>query len=191
MHVVAFNGSPRKESNTDLAIQEVFKELEPAGITTELISLRNTKLHGCIACFKCFERQDGRCALDNDQLNEFVEKMRGADGIILGSPTYFAMVTTEMKALMDRAGLVAFANEGMLRHKIGAAVAVARRVGSLHVYAQLTNFFSCFDMFTVGSNYPVMALGMDYGDVAKDDMGMATMRNLGKNMAFLLNKVHG
>ncbi|THB65006.1 MAG: flavodoxin family protein [Desulfovibrio sp.] len=191
MKVVAFNGSARKESNTGRLISEVFKELENRGVSTELVPLRGTKLSGCTACMQCFEKQDGYCTVKTDQLNEFVDKMRGADGIILGSPAYFGSVSTEMKALIDRAGLVAFANTGMLRHKAGASVVAARRIGFAHVLNQMNAFFSCFEMFTVGSNYPNMAVGEAPGDVEQDAMGLETMRVLGQNMAFLLGKLQG
>ena len=191
MKVVAFNGSPRQESNTALLIGEVFKELEAEGIETELIELRKSSLHGCLACFKCFASPEAPCVIKNDPLNEYVAKMREADGIILGSPSYFANVSTEMKAFIDRAGLAAFSNPGSLRHKVGASVAVARRVGTLQVLNQLNAFFSCFEMFTVHADYPAMSLGMDYGDVLQDDMGLKTMRTLGRNMAFLMKKLKG
>lgn len=189
MKVIAFNASPRKQGNTALLINKVLGVLEENGVETRSVSLAGSRLRGCTACMKCFERRDRKCAVKSDALNEYVGLMAEADGIILGSPSYFANVTAEMKALIDRAGLVAFANPGLLRRKAGAAVAAARRVGSLQVLSQLNGFFSCFEMFTVGSNYPNMALGMDPGDVASDAHGMETMRLLGENMAFLLGKL--
>ncbi|BCS95247.1 flavodoxin family protein [Desulfoluna limicola] len=189
MKVVAFNGSPRKNGNTSILIKTVCKELEKEGIETELVTLGGSSLRGCMACFKCFERSDGTCVIESDMVNECVAKMREADGIILGSPAYFANVTTEMKALIDRAGLVAMANPGMLRHKVGAAVAVARRVGAMQVFQQLNTFFSCFEMFTAGSIYPNMALGEGVGDVESDTMGLEIMATLGRNMALLIKKV--
>ena len=191
MKVIAFNGSPRKESNTGILIGEVFRELEAEGIETELVELRKSRLHGCTGCFKCFESPEAPCVIKNDPLNEYVDKMRQADGIILGSPSYFANVSTEMKALIDRAGMAAFSSPGMLRHKVGASVAVARRLGTMQVLSQLNTFFSCFEMFTVHSDYPNMAIGMATGEVLQDEMGLKTMRTLGRNMAFLLKKLHG
>lgn len=190
MKVVAFNGSARKESNTALLIGEVFSQLEADGIETELINLRGSNLHGCLACFECFSSPQEPCAIKNDNLNEYVEKMREADGIILGSPSYFANVSTEMKALIDRAGLLAFSDPGMLKHKVGASVAVARRIGSAQVLNQLNTFFSCFEMFTVNSSYPAMAIAQEASEALQDEMGIETMRTLGKNMSFLLKKLH-
>ena len=96
MKVVAFNGSPRKDGNTTILIKRVFSELEKQGIETELVQLADKVIHGCIACDKCYENKDRRCAVKNDAANEYIEKMLGADGIILGSPVYFQDVTSEM-----------------------------------------------------------------------------------------------
>ena len=104
MKVVAFNGSARKDGNTAILIRKVFSELEAEGIETELVQMAGKKIRGCIACGKCFKNQDGRCAVDNDAANECIEKMAEADGIILGSPTYFSDLTAEMKALRAEAG---------------------------------------------------------------------------------------
>ena len=189
MKVVAFNGSARKNGNTSILIKKVFEALEKEGIGTELVHLAGKEIKGCIACFKCFENQDRQCAGVEDFINEGIIKMIAADGIILGSPTYFANVSTEMKAPIDRAGLVSFANPGMLRHKVGAAVTVAQRTGASQAFMMMNTFFSCFEMFVVGSNYPNMALGMDRGDVTQDAQGLQTMEVLGRNMAFLLNRL--
>ncbi len=189
MKVVAFNGSARKKGNTSILINKVFESLEKEGVATERVNLAGKKIKGCIACFKCFENKDRQCAGVDDFINECITKMIAADGIILGSPTYFANVSTEMKALIDRAGLVAFANSGMLRHKVGAAVTVAQRTGASQAFMMMNTFFSCFEMFVVGSNYPNMALGMDRGDVSHDAQGIQTMEVLGRNMAFLLDRL--
>ncbi len=105
MKVVAFNGSPRRDGNTAILIRHVFGELEKQGIETELVQLADQVIHGCIACEKCSENKDRRCAVHNDAANGYIEKMLGADGIILGSPVYFQDVTSEMKALIDTLGL--------------------------------------------------------------------------------------
>lgn len=190
MKVVAFNGSARPQGNTSILIKTVFQELENQDIETELINLAGKKLKGCIACYKCFENKDQRCSVKDDYVNECIAKMVAADGIILASPTYFANVSAEMKALIDRAGLVSFANQGMLRHKVGAAITVARRIGASQTLQAMQTFFSCFEMFMVGSNYPNMAIGLDIGDVDKDATGLETMAVLGRNMAFLLKKLY-
>jgi multimeric flavodoxin WrbA len=134
MKVVAFNGSVRKDGNTAILIKHVFQELEKEGIETEMIQLADKKINGCIACYKCFENKDKQCSVKNDAANECIEKMRDADGIILASPTYFADVTTKMKALIERTGFVARANDDMFKRKVGAAVVAVRRGGSIHAF---------------------------------------------------------
>ena len=191
MKVVAFNGSPRKDGNTAILINYVLAELKKQGIETELFQLVGKKLRGCIACYKCFENQNGRCSLEDDILNECLEMIRAADGIILGSPTYFTDVTAEMKALIDRVGLVSIANGAMLKRKVGAAVVAARRLGSMHVFDTINHLFLISQMIIPGSNYWNTGLGMEKGDAEKDEEGLETMRILGQNMAWLLKKIHG
>ena len=191
MNVIAFNASAQYDGNTAILINYVLGELEQEGIETELFQLAGKNIHGCTACFKCFEKRDQRCIIDNDVLNECVEKMSNADGIILGSPTYFANVSTEMKALIDRAGLVAKANDDMFKRKVGAAVVAARRAGSLHVFNSINHFFLISQMSIPGSNYWNMGIGMNKGDVESDEEGILTMKTLGENMAWMLKKLHG
>jgi len=190
MKVIAFNGSARKDGNTAILIRKVFKELEKEGIETELIQLAGKKMHGCIACYKCFQNKDKRCAVAGDFMNECIGKMVEADGIILGSPVYFSNVSTEMKALIDRAGLVAKANDDMLKRKMGASVIAVRRAGALHVFNSLNHFFFISQMVVPGSSYWNMGIGMNPGDVEEDAEGLQIMENLGKNMAWLLKKLH-
>jgi len=189
MKVVAFNGSPRKEGNTFLSIKTVFEEIEKEGITTEIIQLGSSNIKGCRACFKCFENKDMRC-VQKDDLNGFIEKMREADGIIIGSPTYFSNVSTEVKALIDRAGLVARANGHLFMRKVGAAVVAARRAGATHVYSSINFFFGISNMIIPGASYWNLAYGRNPGEVLNDQEGMATFRDLGRNMAWLLKKLH-
>jgi len=189
MKVVGFNGSARKDGNTAILIKYVFEELEKAGIETELVQLAGKDIHGCRACFKCFNSRDNRCAVNNDILNDCIEKIVGADGIILGSPTYFTDVSAEMKALIDRAGLVAKANADLFRRKVGAAVVAVRRAGSTHVFDSINHFFLISQMIVPGSIYWNMGIGLEKGDVNKDEEGIQTMRVLGENMAWLLKKI--
>lgn len=191
MKVVLFNGSPRKEGNTFHLLSQVSAELEAEGIETEIIHIGGKPVHGCTACMKCFENQNSRCVIDNDQINDCIEKMKNADGIIIGSPTYFADVSTEVKALIDRAGLVSMANDSLLSRKIGAAVVAVRRGGAIHAFDTINHFFGISNMFTAGSSYWNMGLGMQPGDVKQDSEGIATMQNLGKNVAWILKKING
>jgi multimeric flavodoxin WrbA len=191
MKVIAFNGSARKDSNTAIVLRVALEELNKQGIETELYQLAGKQIHGCIACYKCMENKDRRCAVKKDVANECIEKMLASDGIILGSPTYFADVTTEMKALIDRAGLVSRANGDMLKRKVGAAVVVARRGGSIHAFDTMNHFFLIGQMMIVGSNYWNMGFGLNKGDVEKDEDGLGTMKILGENMGWLLKKLNG
>ena len=190
MKVVAFNGSARKDGNTAILIRHVFGELAKEDIDTELVQLSGRAIHGCIACMKCFENKDQRCSVKDDMANECIEKMLEADGIILGSPTYFANVSTEMKALIDRAGMVSRANGDMLARKVGAAVVAVRRCGAIHVFNSMNHFFFIGQMVVPGSSYWNMAMGRQKGEVEQDDEGIKTMQDLGRNMAWLLNKLN-
>ena len=191
MKVVAFSGSARKDGNTAILINNVLQELEKEGIETELFQLAGKKIRGCLACMKCFENQDQRCSNKNDVLNECLEKMIEADGIILGSPTYFSNVSTEIKALIDRAGLVSIANGHMLKRKVGAAVVAVRRAGSVTVFDAINYIFFINQLIVPGSIYWNMGIGIAKGDVEKDEEGIQTMKVLGENMAWLLKKLHG
>lgn len=190
MQVVAFNGSPRKDGNTFRLIDTVFSELHKEGIQTELVHIGAKNIRGCIACYKCFQDQNQRCAVTQDMLNDCIEKIIAADGILLGSPTYFANMSGDLKALIDRAGLVAKANGDLYRHKVGAAVVAARRAGSVFTFDAINHFFTISQMIVPGASYWNQAIGLEKGDVEKDDEGMRTMRNLGQNMAWLLNKLN-
>jgi multimeric flavodoxin WrbA len=189
MKVIGFNGSPRKTGNTSILINTVFNQLEKEGIETEFFQLGGKKIHGCIACMKCFENKDRRCSVKNDVLNECIEKMEVADGIIIGSPTYFSNVSAEVKALIDRAGFVAIANEHMLKRKIGAAVVAVRRAGATDVFDAINKLFFINQMIVPGSTYWNLGMGLDRGDVHRDEEGLSTMRTLGENMAWLLRKI--
>lgn len=190
MKVVAFNGSPRRKGNTEILISEVFKILNAKGIETELVQLGNKPVHGCTACGKCKEIQNGKCHIKNDHLNHCIEKMVEADGIIIGSPVYFADVTTEVKALIDVAGYVTRANNHLLKRKVGAAVIAVRRGGALHTFESINNFFLINQMIVPGSSYWNFAFGRNPGDVLSDEEGMQTIRTLGENMAWLLKKIN-
>ena len=190
MKVLGINGSPRKGSNTETIIRKVFEPLEKAGIETELIQVGGKPIRGCIACYKCIELQNKKCIIAKDMVNEVVEKMIEADGIILGSPTYFTDVSTEMKAIIDRAGFVCYKNNSLLKHKVGAAVVAVRRGGSVHAFDTMNHFFQINQMFIVGSTYWNMCYGLKPGDVNKDDEGMENMTNIGESMAYLLKKLH-
>lgn len=189
MKVVAFNGSARKEGNTEQLIRTVFEELEKESIATEVVNLAGLNPQGCKACYQCFSKKDRRCAVKSDCINMCIEKMEEADGIILASPTYFANMSTELKALIDRTGMVSRANNDMYRRKVGAAVVACRRAGAIHVFDSINHFFTIGQMIIVGSSYWNIGYGREKGEVMEDTEGIATMRNLGQNMAWLLKKL--
>lgn len=189
MKVVAFNGSPRQKGNTEILINEVFKSLQTEGIETELIPLGNKKVHGCTACLKCREIKDGKCHIKNDHLNYCIEKMVEADGIIIGTPVYFADVTPEVKALIDVAGYVTRGNGHQLKRKVGAGVIAVRRGGALHAFETINNFFLINQMIVPGSSYWNFGMGKNPGDVLNDAEGIKTMQTLGENMAWLMKKL--
>ncbi len=189
MQVLGINGSPRKQGNTADMIRTVFEELETEGIATEFYQLGARILRGCTGCRMCFERRDETCRYGDDGMNEVIAKMKAADGIIIGSPTYFADLTAEVKALIDRAGYVGLSNGGMWRRKVGAAVVAVRRAGAVHVFDSINHFFFINQMIVPGSSYWNLGVARDPGEFSQDQEGVATMRNLGCNMAWLLKKL--
>lgn len=191
MHVVAFNGSARKDGNTAIMIEWAAAELRNAEISVEVVQLAGLALTGCRACGACFRNRDHRCVVASDPLNEFIARMHAADGIILASPTYYADVTTNMKALMERAGYVARANDDMLQRKVGAAIVAVRRGGAIHAFDTLNHFFFINQMVVPGSSYWNMGIGLEIGTVERDEEGQRTMRVLGRNMAWVLQKLRG
>jgi len=189
LKVVAFNGSPRPDGNTGLLIRRVFQELEREGIGTELVDMAGSRLRGCTACMRCRTEKNRRCVLDDDPLNSWLEKMFDADGILLGSPTYFADITSELKALIDRAGFVGRGNGNLFRRKVGAAVIAARRAGAIHAFDSINHFFLANEMIIPGSSYWNLAIGREKGEVEQDQEGMTTMTALGQNMAWLMKRM--
>lgn len=186
MKVVAFNGSPKAKGNTYHAIRMVADELEKEGIEVEIVHVGNQLIRGCLACNGCARNQNEKCVIPGDQVNEWIQKMKEADGIILGSPTYYSAIAGTMKSFLDRAFYVASVNGGLFRHKVGAAVVADRRAGGIPVYNQLNNFINYSEMVMPTSNYWHVAYGTEPGEVAQDEEGKRIMRVLGKNMAWLM-----
>ncbi len=191
MKAVAFCGSARKNGNTAFLLNTVLERLEAQGIATELVELAGKEIPGCKACYGCFKNKDQRCVFDGDMVNEAVAKMVEADIILLGSPTYFAGVSPEIKALIDRCGMVGRANGDLYKRKLGAAVVAVRRAGAIHVFDTLNHFFLIGQMIVVGSSYWNIGRGREKGEVAGDEEGILTMRTLGDNIAWLAEKITG
>ncbi len=189
MKVIGISGSARKNGNTSILINTIFEELHRENVETELIQLAGTVINPCKACWECGGK--GNCVHRNDIFSEVFEKILNADGIVLGSPVYSANVSANMQAFMERTAVVADCNPEILKYKIGAAVAVARRAGAITAMDSMNHLFLNHDMFVAGSNYWNVAYGRLSGDVLQDEEGLNTMRNLGRNMAFLLKAVKG
>ncbi|MGD9332452.1 MAG: flavodoxin family protein [Desulfobacterales bacterium] len=185
MYAVAVNGSPRKGGNTELLLKAVLHELDAAGWETELVKIGGTAIRGCIACQKCFENKDNACAVKEDKFNAVFAKLLEADAMILGSPVYFAAVSASLKALIERAGYVAYANDGAFTGKIGAAVAAVRRGGATHTFDTINHMFQMSRMIIPGSTYWNMGFGLDRGEVLDDAEGLANMRHIGQSIAWL------
>jgi multimeric flavodoxin WrbA len=186
MKVVAFSGSARAGGNTAILLGRVLAVLEAEGIATELVELAGKRAQGCTVCLKCRETRDRQCHGRNDIINECITKMDEADGILIGSPVYFADLTPETKALIDRAGYVGGANPGMFDRKVGAAVVAVRRAGAIHAFDSINHFFFIRQMIVPGSSYWNLGIGGPVGAVEEDAEGLATMETLGRNMAWLL-----
>jgi multimeric flavodoxin WrbA len=189
LKVIAFNGSARKNGNTALLLKKVFEPLNQAGIETEMVQLAGKRIRGCTACFKCFSNLDRSCAVKNDIVNDCIEKMIAADGIILASPTYFSDLSSELKALIDRSGMVARANGDIFKRKAGAAVVAVRRAGAIHTFDSINHFFFISQMIVPGSSYWNIGIGRTIGEVEHDEEGMRTMKVLGENLAWVLKKI--
>lgn len=189
MKVVAFNGSARKDGNTAILLNRVLKSLEAEGFETELIQLADQQIRGCKACQTCYEAKNKRCIIATDKVNEYIEKMLEADGILLGSPVYFSMMTPELKALIDRAGRVARANGDMFQRKVGAAVVAARKSGALLTFDTINNFFLISQMIIPGASYWNVGMGGKKGEMEEDKEALKTMDTLGQNMAWLIKKI--
>jgi len=187
--VVAFNGSPRPKGNTFHLLKKVLEVMGEEGIEGEIIQLGGKRLAGCKACYKCYQTKDRRCAQEDDEMNLFIEKALAADGILIGSPVYFSNVSTEVKAFIDRCGMVAKANDDMLKGKAGAAVISVRRAGATFAYSAVNFFFGISQMIIPCSSYWNTGIGMNPGDVLQDQEGMETFQTLGRNMARLLKRI--
>lgn len=189
MKVVAFNGSPKKSGNTFHTIKIVTDELEKENITTEIINVGSKTIRGCIGCGVCAKNQDEKCSYSEDEVNDWIQIMKDADGIILGSPVYYSGINGTMKSFLDRAFFVAGVNGSMFRHKVGTAVAAVRRTGGMPTLHSMFHFLNYSEMMIPSSNYWNVLHGMKPGEVEQDDEGVQIARVLGKNMAYLMKLI--
>lgn len=184
MKVIGINGSARKDGNTAILMNKVFDKLNQEGIETELVQFAGQVMEPCKACFACGGQKN--CVHRKDRFREVFDKLKEADGILLGSPVYSANVTANMQAFLERAAVVCDMNPGLLTHKAGAAVAAVRRGGALQAIDTMNHFFLNHEMYVVGSIYWNMVYGQMPGDVERDQEGLENMSNLGENMAKLI-----
>ena len=192
MKVVVFNGSAKKKGNTACSLNRVIDELENAGIETEMIHVGKEKIQGCIACHGCVKNQDEACSIKDDPVNDWIQKIKEADGILLGSPVHFSGVAGTMKSFLDRAFFVSSVNGNLFRHKVGAAVAAVRRSGGIPTVNSLNHYISYSEMIMPTSNYWNVAHGLTPGEMAQDGEGKQIMSVLGKNMAWIMKVIgHG
>ncbi len=187
MKVLAFNGSPRKNGNTKILIDKVLEPLKANNYDCEIVQVGGVLLHGCKACTACrTEKSKGICVQKDDPMNEWIAKIREADIILIGSPTYFANMTPEIKCLIDRAGYCARHD---LKYKIGAPIVAERRGGAMNVYNGIMAFFGLAQMIVPMSTYWNLGVGAAIGEVEEDAEGMQTMENLGNNILWLAEKI--
>jgi multimeric flavodoxin wrbA len=185
MKVLMINGSPHREGNTFLALSEIAKTLEEEGIESEIVWIGTKAVQGCIACYKCVEL--GRCVFQDDLYNKLLEKGEECDALVVGSPVYYAGPNGSLCALMDR---LMYSGGKNFAYKPAASVAVCRRGGASAAFDRLNKYFTILNMPVVSSQYWNLAYGREPGDVLKDGEGMQTMRTLGRNMAWMLKKIH-
>lgn len=189
MKIIGINGSPNKNGNTKILLEKVLDEVEKNGIETEIINLSEQKVNPCVGCMGCMKLKNKQCVIKNDSFNEIFKKIIEADGIVLGSPVYTADITAQMKAFLDRTGIVALANGGLLNRKVGAAVVASRRGGAVNAFDSMNHLFQEQQMVMIGSTYWNIAYGLAPGDVEKDEEAMVNMKNLGENISWLLEKI--
>lgn len=188
MNVLAINGSARKNGNTHILMQRMAETFAGAGIQTEIVQFAQHRIAPCTACFACGGKKN--CVHGDDLFRDIFEKMKQADGIILGSPVYAANISANMQAFLERAAVVCDTNPGLLTHKTGACIVSCRRAGALHAIDALTHFFLNHEMIVTGSVYWNMVYGQMPGDVLKDSEGLANLDNLARNMIWLLQHIH-
>lgn len=186
--VILINGSPKAEGNTYHALKLVSEQLEKESIETEIIHIGNKNIRGCIACGACYMNQNEKCAIEDD-VNEIIQKLKVADGIVIGSPVYYASMAGTLKSFLDRTFYVAGANGGLFRHKVGASVVAVRRSGEVATFDHLNHYFTITEMFLASSNYWNVIHGRMPGEALQDEEGIQTMRVLAKNLAFIIKSI--
>ena len=186
MKVIAINGSPNKEGNTFHALSLVGNELIASGIDFEILHIGHKMIHGCIACNRCAVNKDEKCTIKTDDLNVWIQQIKEADGIIIGSPVHYSGIPGTMKSFLDRIFYVSGVNGNLFRQKVAAAVVAVRRTGGTATFDSLNHYLNYSEMIIATSNYWNVIHGRSAGEVTKDLEGVQIMRVLGRNMAWLL-----
>lgn len=186
MKVIAINGSAKADGNTAVALDAVCRALGENGVETERIEIGREAMHGCVGCGACGRNRNRRCIFDDDPLNGMLEKMFSADGMVVGSPVYYAGINGALKSFLDRAFYVASANGSLFRHKVGAGVVAVRRGGEVTAWDQLNKYFTISEMFVPSGHYWNMVFGAKPGEALQDCEGLQCLELLGANMAWLL-----
>jgi len=186
MNVIAINGSPKKEGNTYHALSMVGEEIKSAGIGFEILHIGNKMIYGCKACGTCAENKDEKCSIKTDDLNQWIQLVKKADGLVIGSPVYYSGIAGTMKCFLDRLFYVSSSNGGLFRHKVAAAVVAVRRSGGSSTFDCMNHYLMYSEMIIATSNYWNIIHGRAPGEVTQDIEGKQIMRILGKNIAWIL-----
>jgi multimeric flavodoxin WrbA len=190
MRALLFNGSPREKGNTSFLLTRMSDVFHEAKAKVDYVQLGGQPLQGCTACMECKKNKDERCVIEDDPINEYIQMMKQADAIVIGSPVYFSQMTTETKALIDRCGYVIGGNGKFLSRKIGAGVAVARRAGMMPAFHSINDFFFINDMIVPGSKYWNVGVAREPGEIQEDDEGLAIVTRLAENILWLHKRIH-
>lgn len=188
MKIVAINGSPHRNGNTAQALKLIGDMLQLDGIEFELVNIGHKNIHGCTACGYCI-REQNECCVFKDDVNEIVQKMKIADGVMISSPVYFSGVAGTMKSFLDRAFYVSSVNGNLFRHKVGAAIVAVRRSGGSATLDALNHYLNYSEMLVASSNYWNIIHGHKGGELLEDDEGLQILRVLARNIAYML-KIH-
>ena len=188
MKVIAINGSPKANGNTYNAIALVGEQLQKETVEFEIIHVGDKLIRGCMACGACAKNLNEQCIV-NDEVNTCLQKLKSADGILLGAPVHYAGIAGTMKSFLDRLFFVAGVNGGLFRHKVGASVVALRRSGGVPTFDALNHYITYAEMIMPGGNYWNVLHGRLPGEVLQDHEGTQIMRVLGKNMAWVLKMV--
>jgi multimeric flavodoxin WrbA len=183
MNVIAINGSPRDDSNTLRALRLMAGELKKENIETEILDIGKENIHGCHGCGYCFKSENHHCAITQDCLNTYVDRIRAADGLILGAPTYYAGIAGTMKCFLDR---LFYTSREYMKSKVGTSLTIARRAGAVDTIHQLNNYLNLAEMVIPPSQYWTIAFGMEQGEISQDEEGLQTLRKNAQAMAWLL-----